>query len=62
MIARQTQWEINRDYKQAIAGRAKIHLEASPIGASVDVYKNGEFVKTVNLGGGTVPPVIYNIV
>ena len=50
----QTQWETNRDYKQNIDDRLDA-MGNRGIGASVDVYKNGEYVKTVSLVGAGLP-------
>ena len=48
------QWDINRDYKQSIDNRLDA-MGNRGIGASVDVYKNGEYVKTVSLVGSGLP-------
>ena len=48
------QWDINRDYKQSIDDRLD-SMGNLGIGASVDVYKNGEYVKTVSLVGSGLP-------
>ena len=48
------QWDINRDYKQSIDNRLDA-MENLGIGASVAVYKNGEYVKTVSLVGSGLP-------
>ena len=55
----QAQNTINVDYRQSIDDELS-SLGRSPLGASVDVYKNGDFVKRVNLGGGTVPVVTHS--
>ena len=43
-------WTINIDYGR-IVDDGLDHIGHGPIGASVDVYKNGEFVKTFILAG-----------
>ena len=48
------QWDINRDYKQSIDDRLDA-MGNRGIGASVAVYKNGEYVKTVSLVGSGLP-------
>ena len=48
------QWDINRDYKQSIDNRLDA-MGNRGIGASVAVYKNGEYVKTVSLVGSGLP-------
>ena len=48
------QLDINRDYKQNIDDRLDA-MGNRGIGASVDVYKNGEYVKTVSLVGSGLP-------
>ena len=48
------QWDINRDYKQSIDNRLDT-MGNRGIGASVAVYKNGEYVKTVSLVGSGLP-------
>ena len=51
---RQSQWETNRDYKQAIDDRLDA-MGNRGIGGNVMVYKNGEYVKTVSLVGSGLP-------
>ena len=53
--ARQVQWENNRDYNVVVQNNADISRH--PIGGSVDVYKNGEYIKTVPLLGSGTPTV-----
>ena len=55
----QTQYNTNLDYKRAIDNGLR-SLGHGPIGASVDVYKNGDFVKRVQLGGSTTPVVSHS--
>ena len=54
VLAGQEQQNTNLDYKRAIDNGLR-SLGHGPIGASVDVYKNGDFVKRVQLGGTTTP-------
>ena len=54
VLAGQEQHNTNLDYKRAIDNGLR-SLGHGPIGASVDVYKNGDFVKRVQLGGSTTP-------
>ena len=55
----QTQYNTNLDYKRGIDNGLR-SLGHGPIGASVDVYKNGDFVKRVQLGGSTTPVVSHS--
>ena len=48
------QQEINREYKESINSRLRT-MGNGPMVASVDVYRNGDFVKTVSLSGGGTP-------
>ena len=56
---RQAQNIINNNYRDSVYDGVRL-LGHGPIRASVDVYKNGDFVETVNLGGGTVPVKTYS--
>ena len=49
-----TQLDINRNYEQIVDDRLDA-MGNRGIGASVDVYKNGEYVKTVSLVGSGLP-------
>ena len=49
-----TQLDINRNYRQNVDDRLDA-MGNRGIGASVDVYKNGEYVKTVSLVGSGLP-------
>ena len=49
-----TQLDINRNYGQIVDDRLDA-MGNRGIGASVDVYKNGEYVKTVSLVGSGLP-------
>ena len=51
---RAEQNEINREYKESIKSKLRA-MGNGPMVASVDVYKNGDFVKTVSLSGGGTP-------
>ena len=55
----QTQYNTNLDYKRGIDNGLR-SLGHGPIGASVDVYRNGDFVKSVDLGGATTPVVSHS--
>ena len=55
----QEQNTINIDYRRSIDNGLR-SLGHGPIGASVDVYKNGDFVKRVDLGGATVPVITHS--
>ncbi len=55
----QAQNTINVDYRDSVYDRLRL-LGHGPLGASVDVYKNGDFVKRVNLGGGAIPVKTYS--
>ena len=46
--------EINREYKESINSGLRA-MGNGPMVASVDVYRNGDFVKTVSLSGGGTP-------
>ena len=54
VLVGQDQYNTNLDYKRAIDNRLR-SLGHGPIVASVDVFKNGDFVKSVDLGGATTP-------
>ena len=56
------QQEINREYKESINSRLRA-IGNGPMVASVDVYRNGDFVKTVSLSGGGTPssPSSYSV-
>ena len=54
VLVGQEQYNTNLDYKRSIDNRLR-SLGHGPIGASVDVFKNGDFVKSVDLGGATTP-------
>ena len=51
---RAQQNEINREYKESINSRLR-YMGNGPMVASVDVYRNGDFVKTASLSGGGTP-------
>ena len=53
---RLNQWEHNRDYNILVQNQAN-SISKRPIGASVDVYKNGEYLKTVQLLGSGIPVI-----
>ena len=53
--ARLVQWENNRDYNVVVQNNANIARH--PIGGSVDVYKNGEYLKTVPFLSSGAPTV-----
>ena len=55
----QEQNTINIDYRRSIDNGLRA-LGHGPIGASVDVYRNGDFVKRVNLGGATTPVITHS--
>ena len=55
----QAQNIINNDYRDSVYDGLRL-LGHGPIGTSVDVFKNGEFVKNVNLGGAAVPVKTYS--
>ena len=50
--ARQVQWENNRDYDMLVQNQVN-SISKRPIGASIDVYKNGEYLKTMSFIGST---------
>ena len=53
--ATQAQWENNRDYNVVVQSNANIARH--PIGGNVEVYKNGEYVKTVQFLSSGAPTV-----
>ena len=55
----QAQNIINNDYRDSVYDGLRL-LGHGPISTSVDVFKNGEFVKNVNLGGASVPVKTYS--
>ena len=53
---RQNQWEHNRDYNILVQNQVN-SISMRPISADVDVYKNGEYLKTVPLLGSGIPVI-----
>ncbi len=61
VLVGQEQHNTNLDYKRSIDNGLR-SLGHGPIGASIDVYKNGDFVKRVQLGGSTTPVVSHSYI
>ena len=59
VMRQQEQNTINIDYRRSIDNGLR-SLGHGPIGASVDAYRNGDFVKRVDLGGATVPVITHS--